>query len=621
MDIVQRLNAELGLDGAKANPNAVNGKQQAMAAAAAAAARKLRLPSQLEAKGYKALKLIGEGAYGKALLVSTDGSTSAASSAPSAPSHQAHPLAPSEARPVPSLIIVKHINMAQYTRQERQASKNEINFLKRLCHPNIIRYIDSVEDGANDLYILMEYADCGDLEAKCKKGKRLEEREVLALFAQIVDAVGYMHGLKVLHRDLKPQNVFMSGGGSQVKIGDFGISKSLNHTKAMAHTVCGTPYYFSPELCKGRPYNAASDVWALGVMLYEMLTRRMPFDAKTMTQLMTAICTGPLTRRPEIANDNAWALITAMLSREPSKRPDCSAILLHPALRGHTNAATTNANGVPLLPVPSHMAHARRPSVDMAPLPLHSNSPPPSHAPTPVATPPSSRHPSPGRGPVPSPPRAGAPSGGRAGQQAEQPGPNAPGRAPLPTPYGAGAGRPSPAALKAQHKDHRERERERDGDDRSARDHHGHGREDRERRASQRERERREKERPRNAVVHENRHELNAQYQQQHANGQQPPPTRLPFVAGAGRPHYFGGNGGNNQQTPVSTPTAGALNFPPPHANNQSPNSDNRHGGGEGIDDDGVLLRQQEAALIRARIAAKNEEYNFNRAKNHARPY
>ena len=84
-------------------------------------------------------------------------------------------------------------------------------------------------------------------------------------------ALSYIHANKILHRDIKSSNIYMTKSGI-VKIGDFGISKKLESTDANVHSVVGTPYYMSPELCEQRPYTSKSDVWALGVLLYEMCT-------------------------------------------------------------------------------------------------------------------------------------------------------------------------------------------------------------------------------------------------------------------------------------------------------------------------------------------------------------
>eukprot|EP00744_Colponema_vietnamica_P003241 GILI01004995.1.p1 GENE.GILI01004995.1~~GILI01004995.1.p1 ORF type:complete len:548 (-),score=87.63 GILI01004995.1:402-2045(-) len=315
----------------------------------------LRLPAYFEKKGYRAIRVIGEGNYGKALLVSTALGKSTSGGIHMShsdkdmhpitgkkrvtidPLSKTHPLPASEAPEIPPLVVIKHVNMSQFTKAERAAAKNEVGVLKRLDHPNIIKYYDSVEVDVDHLYICIEYADGGDLSQLIKKSKTsLPEADVVSLFKQLVSAVGYMHSQKVLHRDLKPQNVFLSQDGTQVKVGDFGFSKALSYTFAMANTLCGTPYFYSPELCKGKPYNAASDVWALGIMLYEMVSRKMPFDARTIPQLAAAICTKEPARPKELGTekgDALWQLLCDLLCKNPLGRPDCAFILRNAALK------------------------------------------------------------------------------------------------------------------------------------------------------------------------------------------------------------------------------------------------------------------------------------------------
>ena len=119
----------------------------------------------------------------------------------------------------------------------------------------------------------MEYADGGDLQSKIKAAreekKYLSEDEILNIFTQICLAIKHLHDRKILHRDLKSQNIFLTKAGI-VKLGDFGIAKVLSHTKENVQTIVGTPYYLSPEIVENKPYNHKSDIWSLGILLYEM---------------------------------------------------------------------------------------------------------------------------------------------------------------------------------------------------------------------------------------------------------------------------------------------------------------------------------------------------------------
>ncbi|KAF4748321.1 Serine/threonine-protein kinase Nek1, partial [Perkinsus olseni] len=135
---------------------------------------------------------------------------------------------------------------------------------------------------ANGLCIIMDYAEGGDLAARIRKardtGVGFSESQIVRWFSQAALALKYVHEKHILHRDLKTQNLFLTRA-NRLRLGDFGISKVLDSTLAFAETTIGTPYYLSPEICEEKPYNWASDIWALGCILYELCCLKVPFDA------------------------------------------------------------------------------------------------------------------------------------------------------------------------------------------------------------------------------------------------------------------------------------------------------------------------------------------------------
>ena len=160
--------------------------------------------------------------------------------------------------------------------------------LKAMRHPYIITYKESFMD-KRCLCIVMDYADGGDLYTKIANQKKIgkvcySEDQILDWFVQMALAIKHIHDRKILHRDLKTQNIFMNQNGS-IKIGDFGIARVLSDTKSKAKTVVGTPYYLSPEIIKSEPYSFKSDIWSLGVLLYEMCALTPPFNAQSVHQL------------------------------------------------------------------------------------------------------------------------------------------------------------------------------------------------------------------------------------------------------------------------------------------------------------------------------------------------
>jgi NIMA (never in mitosis gene a)-related kinase len=161
--------------------------------------------------------------------------------------------------------------------------------LELLDHPNIVKFLEVYPSKKGKLCIVMEYADNGDLQshmkAAIKKAKESggeveywSQDQVLNWFTQICLAIKHVHDRKILHRDIKSQNVFVTKDG-KMKMGDFGIARVLNSTKSKAKTVMGTPYYLSPEIIKAEPYNFKADIWSLGVLLYEMCAFHPPFTA------------------------------------------------------------------------------------------------------------------------------------------------------------------------------------------------------------------------------------------------------------------------------------------------------------------------------------------------------
>jgi NIMA (never in mitosis gene a)-related kinase len=182
----------------------------------------------------------------------------------------------------------------------------------------------------------MDFADGGDLYTKIaqykRSGKTFDEEQVLEWFLQICLALKHIHSHKILHRDLKTQNIFLTSKG-EVKIGDFGIARVLQHTYDCVQTAIGTPYYLSPEICQEKPYNQKSDIWSMGCILYEMLTLKHAFDANSMKGLVLKILKGTYPSIPSIYSEDIRNLVGELLTKDPSKRPSIRQILEKPFLK------------------------------------------------------------------------------------------------------------------------------------------------------------------------------------------------------------------------------------------------------------------------------------------------
>lgn len=213
----------------------------------------LGLPPQNNFETYTKIKLLGEGAFGQAFLVRCASDN--------------------------SLAVIKKIDISKMSEKERNETLKESKILEVMDHPNIVRFKEVYKTKQNKLCIVMDYADGGDLAnlVKNQRGNYFNENEILNIFTQCCLALKHIHDRKILHRDIKAQNVFLTSK-KIVKVGDFGIAKVLNHTVEMARTMVGTPFYLSPEIVESKPYSFKSDIWSMGVMLYELCALRPPFD-------------------------------------------------------------------------------------------------------------------------------------------------------------------------------------------------------------------------------------------------------------------------------------------------------------------------------------------------------
>ncbi|XP_074947192.1 serine/threonine-protein kinase Nek1 isoform X3 [Phalacrocorax aristotelis] len=250
---------------------------------------------------YIKVRKIGEGSFGKAILV--------------------------KAKENGQQYVIKEINISKMSNKEREESRREVAVLANMKHPNIVLYRESFEENGC-LYIVMDYCEGGDLFKKinAQKGILFSEDQILDWFVQICLALKHIHDRKILHRDIKSQNIFLTKDGT-IQLGDFGIARVLNSTAELARTCIGTPYYLSPEICQNKPYNNKSDIWALGCVLYEMCTLKHAFEAGNMKNLVLKIISGPF---PPISVHYSYDLrnlLSQLFKRNPRNRPSVNSIL------------------------------------------------------------------------------------------------------------------------------------------------------------------------------------------------------------------------------------------------------------------------------------------------------
>src|SRR5450432_791213 len=184
----------------------------------------------------------------------------------------------------------------------------EARAASRLNHPNSISIIDFGKTQDGQLYLVMEFLRGKDLARVLYDESPLPFRRVVDMIRQVLAALAEAHHLDIIHRDLKPENIViepMRAGGDFVKVVDFGLAKMRAESEKPSITspgiVCGTPEYMSPEQGRGDPLDARSDLYAVGVIFYQLLTGRLPFEAESPTQVVLMHLTKPPTDPRQLA--------------------------------------------------------------------------------------------------------------------------------------------------------------------------------------------------------------------------------------------------------------------------------------------------------------------------------
>jgi NIMA (never in mitosis gene a)-related kinase len=253
-------------------------------------------------KDYKINKILGKGTYALAYLVEKTESD------------------------ITKNYVIKQISLEGISPLEKEEIKKEAKLLSQIKSNFVVKFYDSFEEN-NQLNIVMEYCEGGDLDKLLNQRNKipLNDNFIWKLFIQIVIGLAELHDMKILHRDLKTSNIFLTKN-YDIKIGDLGVAKKLSENN-FAKTVIGTPYYLSPEICKEKPYNEKSDIWALGCILYELCTFKHPFEATNQAALINKILKENPKPIPYTFDYYFNEIIKKLLQKNMNKRPSCKIIL------------------------------------------------------------------------------------------------------------------------------------------------------------------------------------------------------------------------------------------------------------------------------------------------------
>jgi fused-like protein len=226
-------------------------------------------------------------------------------------------------------VAMKMIQKHGKSEKDIKNLRQEIGILRTLNHDNIILMFDAFETD-RDFCVVTEYAQ-GELFDILQDDKRLPEKTVQQIAKQLVRALHYLHSNRIIHRDMKPQNVLIGSNG-RIKLCDFGFARAMSNNTIVLTSIKGTPLYMSPELVKEQPYDASSDLWSLGVILYELYVGQPPFYTNSIYSLINHIVKDPV-KYPSDISKEFKSFLQGLLQKNPSKRLNWPHLLDHPFVR------------------------------------------------------------------------------------------------------------------------------------------------------------------------------------------------------------------------------------------------------------------------------------------------
>ena len=288
----------------------------------------------LLSKKYKIISTIGSGAFGKVYKVEN--------------------------------IIMKQIRAMKVVKKDsinfqddKKQFLKEIEMLMNLDHPNIIKIFEYYVDDLN-YYVIMEFAEGGELYEQINKLKNFKEKHAAIIMQQLLSAVCYMHSKGIVHRDIKPENIMLESKSSEdlsIKLIDFGTSNFIKNNQHLSMKI-GTPYYIAPEVLK-KSYGYECDIWSLGVILYMLLSGTPPFDGFDDQSILQKVKIGKYSLEGEsweLISNEAKDLIKKMLTYSPENRISAEDALKHEWFKKFLKFKNTNTHNPLTKEVMSHIS-------------------------------------------------------------------------------------------------------------------------------------------------------------------------------------------------------------------------------------------------------------------------
>ncbi|OMJ69566.1 hypothetical protein SteCoe_32684 [Stentor coeruleus] len=225
------------------------------------------------------------------------------------------------------IYVIKKINIDHLSQKSQKEVIHEAQILKKLDHPNIVKYFCSFMDGKS-LCIVMEYINGGDLHKLIRfyqdKKTFIPESEIWKMSFELSTAIQYLHSKSIIHRDIKTLNILITKNHT-IKLADLGASKIVS--APMQVTRIGTPLYLAPELVKHKPYDYKVDIWALGCVIYNLAKLQPPFQAENLITLGMQIVSKNPEPLPSIYSEHLTEFVLKMLSKQPIDRPGISGVI------------------------------------------------------------------------------------------------------------------------------------------------------------------------------------------------------------------------------------------------------------------------------------------------------